>query len=100
MLLYLKEFVGAVCLNGEVPNAPSLETMGNNYESDSDWRNLKILCWVIGILAIAVLAVIIFVKVVWWLAGIGAVTVVALLIWMWYLIWKAGQRIKQRDDEE
>lgn len=74
--------------------------MGNNYESDSDWRALKIWCWVIGILAIAVLSIIIFVKIVWWLVWIGAATVIALLLGLWYLIWKASRRMKDQEDSQ
>ncbi len=74
--------------------------MANNYESDSDLRNLKLWCWVIGIIAIAVLSVIIFVKIVWWLVWIGAATVAVLLIWLWYIIWKTGRRIKDRDNAD
>lgn len=73
--------------------------MANDFDSDSgNWRTLKIWCWIIGIIAIAVLAVIIFVKVVWWLVWIGAATVVALLIWLWYIVWKTGRRIKKREE--
>lgn len=71
--------------------------MANDYDSNSGrWRTLRIWCWAIGLLAIAVLAVIIFVKIVWWLVWIGTATIVALIVWLWYIAWKFRRERKER----
>ena len=63
-------------------------------------RPWKIWCWSRGIIALAVLSVVIFAKVIWWLAWIGAATVAIMFIWIAYNAWRIGNRMKERKDDE
>lgn len=56
-------------------------------------NNAKTLCWVLGILVVAILSVIIFCHIVKWLIWIGACTVLVFLIIMVYYIRKGTKEI-------
>lgn len=74
--------------------------MANDYDSNSGrWRTLKAWCWIIGLLAVAVLAVILFVKIVWWLVWIGAAAVVAFIVWLCYAVWKSRRQVRVRKSD-
>ncbi len=62
-------------------------------------NNAKVWCWVLGILAVAILAIIVFCKVVYWLIWIGAFTVLVLLGFIIYYARKGANRIEDDIDQ-
>lgn len=60
--------------------------------------NAKIWCWVLGIIAVAIIAIIIFCKVVYWLIWIGAVTVLVLIGFIIYYARKGARSIENDID--
>lgn len=58
----------------------------------------KTWCWVLGIIAVAIISVIIFCKVVYWLIWIGAVTVLVLIGFMIYYARKGARKIENDID--
>lgn len=69
----------------------------NEIMTPENVAKIKAWCWVIGIIAVAILAVIIFCHVVYWLIWIGAATVVVLAIVICVLIAKTVNKIKNDD---
>ena len=69
----------------------------NEIMTPENVAKIKAWGWVIGIIAAAILAVIIFCHVVYWLIWIGAATVVVLAIVICVLIAKTVNKIKNDD---
>lgn len=58
----------------------------------------KLWCWVLGIIAVSVLAVIVFCHVVYWLIWIGAITVIAIVIAIAVMVTRGMRRLKDDID--
>ncbi len=67
-------------------------THGNN--------KVKTWCWIIGITAIAILAVIIFCNIVYWLIWIGAATVLILFVFLVYYANKGARKTEEYEDSD
>lgn len=72
----------------------TLEIM-SNILTDQQVTSIKAWCWVLGILAVAILSVIIFCHVVYWLMWIGAATVLIIIIALFVMGAKVANRVKQ-----